>query len=191
MKIESMRKKMEGFMNRKEFLKSLRKELAFLEKEELEKEVLYYINKIDSTKESDFEIIKTFGTMEDITKEVCKRHGLNYKTIKEEKQNWFKNFYTNLIELSTILKNSDGKKRSKIILDILLLIVVTCVLKIPFIFIRDLGDRAIETILESNITILALWGLMIEIVYVVIALTFFIKTFERWFKELAKEEKEK
>ena len=91
-------------MNRKEFLKILRKELSFLTKEELEKEVLYYINQIDSAKEADTEIIKGFGGMEKIVKEVCKKHGLNYKEIKEEKQNWFKNFYTDLVELSTIVK---------------------------------------------------------------------------------------
>lgn len=174
-------------MNRKEFLKKLRKELSFLEKKELEKEMLEYINKIDSSNSSDIEVIKGFGSMEDIIKEVCKKHKLNYKQIKEEKQGWFKNFYNDLIDLSTILKNSDGKKRSKILLDILLLIVVTCVLKIPFIFLRDLGDRLIEAILKSNVTILAIWGLIIEIIYVIVTLTFFIKTFKKWFSNLEKE----
>lgn len=177
-------------MNRKEFLKKLRKELSFLEKKELEKEMLEYINKIDSSNSSDIEVIKGFGSMEDIIKEVCKKHKLNYKQIKEEKQGWFKNFYNDLIDLSTILKNSDGKKRSKILLDILLLIVVTCVLKIPFIFLRDLGDRLIEAILESNVTILAIWGLIIEMIYVIVALTFFIKTFKKWFSNLEKEKME-
>lgn len=170
-------------MNRNTFLKSLRKNLSFLEKEELEKEVLYYINKIDSSKESDEEIIKSFGSMESIVKEVSKKHGLNYKTI-DKKENWFKTFYNDLVDLSTILKNSDGKKRTKILLDLLLLVVITCVLKIPFIFVRDLGDRLVEIILNNNITILAVWGFVIEILYVIVALSFFIKTFEKWFKSM-------
>ena len=170
-------------MNRNEFLRSLRKSLSFLEKEELEREVLFFINKIDSAKEADEEVIKTFGSMEDIVKEVAKRHGLNYKTVKK-KESWFKKFYNELVDLSTILKNSDGKKRGKILLDILLLIVITCVLKIPFIFVRDMGDNFVETILESNMTILAVWGLFIELVYVVVALCFFIKTFEKWFRNI-------
>lgn len=174
-------------MNRKEFLKKLRKELSFLTKKELENEVLYYINQIDSSKESDMEVIKSFGSMDDIIKEVCKRHNLSEKKIRENKQNWFINFYNELVDLSTILKNSNGKKRTKIILDILLLIVITCVLKIPFIFIRDLGDRLVEALLNSNVTILAIWGLVIEFVYVIIALTFFIKTFKKWFTNLEKE----
>lgn len=170
-------------MNRNTFLKSLRKNLSFLEKGELEKEVLYYINKIDSSKESDEEIIKSFGSMESIVKEVSKKHGLNYKTI-DKKENWFKTFYNDLVDLSTILKNSDGKKRTKILLDLLLLVVITCVLKIPFIFVRDLGDRLVEIILNNNITILAVWGFVIEILYVIVALSFFIKTFEKWFKSM-------
>ncbi len=170
-------------MNRNTFLKSLRKNLSFLEKEELEKEVLYYINKIDSSKEPDEEIIKSFGSMESIVKEVSKKHGLNYKTI-DKKENWFKTFYNDLVDLSTILKNSDGKKRTKILLDLLLLVVITCVLKIPFIFVRDLGDRLVEIILNNNITILAVWGFVIEILYVIVALSFFIKTFEKWFKSM-------
>lgn len=170
-------------MNRNTFLKKLRKSLSFLEKEELEKEVLYYINKIDSAKEPDEEVIKSFGSIESIVKELSKKHGLNYKTVKK-KENWFKKFYNELVDLSTILKNSDGKKRTKILLDLLLLIVVTCILKIPFIFIRDLGDRLVETILNSNITILAIWGFVIEILYVIVALSFFIKTFEKWFTNM-------
>lgn len=170
-------------MNRNEFLRNLRKHLSFLEKEELEREVLFFINKIDTAKESDEEVIKTFGSMDSIVKEVAKKHGLNYKTIKK-KESWFKKFYNELVDLSTILKNSDGKKRGKIILDVLLLIIITCVLKIPFIFVRDMGDRFIETVLESNMNVLALWGLFIEIVYVVAALSFFIRTFEKWFQNM-------
>ena len=101
-----------------------------------------------------------------------------------KKESWFKRFYNELVDLSTIIKNSDGKKRGKIILDLLLLIFITCILKIPFIFVRDLGDRVIETILNSNMNVLAIWGLVIEIVYVVVALSFFIKTFEKWFKNV-------
>jgi len=170
-------------MNRNTFLKRLRKHLNFLEKEELEQEVLFYINKIDSSKETDEEVIKSFGSMDSIVKEVAKKHGVNYKNVAK-KEKWYKRFYNALLDLSTILKNSDGKKRTKILLDLLLLVVITCILKIPFIFVRDLGDRVVETILNSNITILAIWGLIIEIIYVVVALSFFIKTFLKWFSNM-------
>ncbi len=170
-------------MNRDTFIKSLRKHLSFLEKEALEKEVLSYINKIDGSKLSDAEVIESFGKMDDIVKEVCKKHGLNPKTVRVH-DHWFKRFYNELVDLSTVLKNSDGKKRGKILLDVFLLIVITCVLKIPFIFIRDLGDQFVGTVLSNNVTILAIWGLVIEVVYIVVALYFFVHTFEKWFQNL-------
>lgn len=174
-------------MNRHEFLIKLRKSLSFLTKEELEKEVLYYINKVDESKLADTEIIRSFGSMEDIVKEVCERHGLNYKIVKREASiSWFRNFYDELVSVSTILKKSNGKERTKILLDVLLLIVITCFLKIPFIFIRDLGDRLTETLFNSNMFVLAIWGLFIEVAYVIIALSFFIRTFRKWFKGLEK-----
>ena len=171
-------------MSRKEFLRLLRKHLSFLTKEELEKEVLYYINKIDSTKLADTEVIASFGTMEDILEEVCKRHGLNSKEIQKKDQNWLLSFYENLISLSTLLKNSDSKKRTRLMLDIVMLLFITCILKIPFLFIRDMGDKVIEVFLSSNITILAIWGLGLEIVYVIVALAYFIRTFDKWFNTL-------
>lgn len=170
-------------MNRKEFLKKLRNRLSFLKKDVLEKEVLYYINKIDSSKLSDTEVISSFGSLDDIVKEVSKKYGINVESTSK-KEFWFVRFYNNLIALSTILKNSDGKKRGKILLDIFLLIVITCVLKIPFIFVRDLGDRLTETVFDSNMMILAMWGLVIEVIYVIVALSFFIRTFEKWFKNI-------
>ncbi len=101
-----------------------------------------------------------------------------------KKEPWFKRFYHEVISLSTILKNSNGTNRRKIIFDLLLLIIITCFLKIPFIFIRDLGDQAIETFLASNVSISTLWGFFIELCYVIVAFTFFIKTFYKWFAKL-------
>lgn len=173
-------------MNRATFIKELRHNLKFLKKEELEKEVLYYINKIDESKISDEEVIQSFGKMENIVKEVCERHGLDYKMVKRQiNSNWFLDFYHDLVDLSTVLKNSDGKKKVSILFDLLLLIVVTFVLKIPFIFIRDIGDN-IANIFFNNITFLAIWGLVLEIAYVVVALSFFVCTFRKWFKGLNK-----
>ena len=89
-----------------------------------------------------------------------------------------------MVDLGTLLKNCDGKKRGKILLDLLLLVVLTCFLKIPLIFIRDLGDQVIDSFFNSNLTFFALWGLIIEVVYVFLALGFFVRTFRKWFGNL-------
>ncbi len=97
----------------------------------------------------------------------------------------FKSYYDALLDFATILRNSDGKKRSKIIIDLLFLIFITCILKIPFIFVRNLGDNLIEIISAANITVLAIWGLIIEFIYVIVALSFFIKTLRKWISSIS------
>lgn len=106
------------------------------------------------------------------------------KHMKNKKESVLKRFYNELMELSTIFKNSDGKKRMSIVMDLLFLVVIVCILKIPFIFIRDLGDNLIEAVFNSNLTFLSIWGLILELVYVVVALSFFFKTFEKWLKNM-------
>ena len=71
-------------MKRKTFIKSLRKHLSFLDKKALEEEVLYYINKIDKSKKADEEVIKSFGSMEEIVKDVCKRRKIDSSLSKKE-----------------------------------------------------------------------------------------------------------
>lgn len=175
-------------MKRNEFLKLLRRRLSFLSKEELEKEVLYYINEIDKSKKSDEEVIKSFGSMDYIVKDICEKRGLDYKKVSRRNNfKWFHSFYNDLLDFSEIFKNSDSNKRVKLVLDLLLLVVVTCVLKIPFIFVRDLGDNLFGILFSGNITVLAIWGLIIEILYVIVALSFFVKTLKKWFKSLSED----
>ena len=100
-------------MKRKTFIKSLRKHLSFLDKKALEEEVLYYINKIDKSKKADEEVIKSFGPMEEIVKDVCKRRKIDSPSLSK-KEFFIVQFYNDLVDLGTLLKNCDGKKRGKI-----------------------------------------------------------------------------
>ena len=102
----------------------------------------------------------------------------------KEKDRSFKGFYDNLLELANIFRNSESKKRTKIILDLLFLIVIVCVLKIPFIFIRDILGNIIDLIIDNNINIKIIWGLIVELLYVVVALSFFMKTLKKWISNL-------
>lgn len=97
---------------------------------------------------------------------------------------WFETFYDDLLDLANVFKKSDNQKRMRMIIDLLFLVVITCVLKIPFIFVRNIGDNLISIILNGNINVLAIWGLLIEILYVIIALSFFMKTLKKWMKNV-------
>lgn len=172
-------------MSRAKFLKTLRKRLSFLSQSEKEKEILYYINEIDKTNKSDEEIIKSFGTMEDIIKKICDKHHIDYNIVAKKKCfNGLHEFYDVLLTLGSIFKNSDNQKRSKLIIDILFLIIITCIIKIPFIFIRDLGDSFISVFWNNSINFLAIWGLAIEFFYIIVSLSFFINTLKKWVKNL-------
>lgn len=164
-------------MNKSEFLKELEKEIQFLNQEEIKKVIASY-EKMEEEAIASLEL-------EQVIKDICKQYGMNYDiVVSKHFSKFFREFYNDLLSLGTMLRNSDRQKRIKIIIDLVLLLVVTCVLKIPFIFVRDLGDNLITSFFNSNLTALAIWGLIMEIIYVVVALSFFIKTFQKWFKNM-------
>ena len=106
------------------------------------------------------------------------------KTQESNKSSWFKDFYDNLLELANIFRNSDSQKKKKIIVDLIFLVIVVSVLKIPFIFVRDICENVITLMFDNSMSILAVWGLVIEILYVLIALTFFVRTLKKWIKTI-------
>ena len=74
------------------------------------------------------------------------------------------------------------KENGKILFDLLLLILFTCILKIPFIFVRSLG-MSFLTFLSSPI-LERLWYFGFELVYLFVAVLFFVRIFRKWFQEL-------
>ena len=105
--------------------------------------------------------------------------------MKDKIKKWCLSYYDLLMNLCEIFKQSNNEKRLKLIGDLFFLIIITCVIKIPFIFVRNLGDNIISIILNNNITILALWGLILELIYAMVALVFFLKTLKKWIKQLS------
>ena len=170
-------------MKRNKFLKTLRKRLSFLSQEEIEKEMAYYVASFEKTDKSDEEVIKEFGSIDEIVNKIRMSHN-DSGSSKIQIFEGFQGFYEALLAIGEIFRKSDNQKRSKLIMDLVFLIIITCVIKIPFIFVRDLGDSFIGTFFKGNINILAIWGLLIEISYVVAALSFFIKTLKKWVRNL-------
>lgn len=103
-----------------------------------------------------------------------------------KKDNWFKSFYNTLIKVSELFSKKDIGGKLIIIRDLLFLIIITCLLKIPFIFIRDVFDSIVESIVSGNMLLLSIWALLIEFLYVILALLFFKRTLARY---VEKEEK--
>ena len=70
----------------------------------------------------------------------------------------------------------------KILFDLLILIIFICLIKIPFILVRNLGDSLLSYIDFPYIS--EIWGILIDLIYIVIAVIVFVNIFTKWFKNL-------
>lgn len=105
---------------------------------------------------------------------------------KQKKNNFFSKKYDSVFEVIRhvieVMSKNSVKANMKIIFDIMILIFLVSILKIPFILIRDLGISLLDFFaipLINNI-----WVLLIEIVYIIIAVIVFLNIFKKWFEKL-------
>ena len=175
-------------MNKEEFASLLETSLDIFEDSVKKQEIENYLKKIEEREkngESEEEIIKSFGTITEITETILKSHGINPK--KLSKKNGF--IYKQFEELFQVIHHvidemskNDFQNNLKIILDLLILIAFICLLKIPFILVRNLGDSLITNL---NITFMSgIWGLIVDIIYIIVALVVFMNIFNKYFKNI-------
>lgn len=175
-------------MNKEEFASRLETSLDIFEDSVKKQEIENYLKKIEEREkngESEEEIIKSFGTITEITETILKSHGINPK--KLSKKNGF--IYRQFEELFQVIHHvidemskNDFQNNLKIILDLLILIAFICLLKIPFILVRNLGDSLITNL---NITFMSgIWGLIVDIIYIIVALVVFMNIFNKYFKNI-------
>lgn len=124
--------------------------------------------------------------------EILKSHGINPDLVLK-KENIFKRkgkeLSSALNHLLDIMSKNDIKSNLKIVLDILILLVFISLIKIPFIAVRNIGESLLQNI-DFPIAF-DIWGIAIEIVYVIVAIMVFINVFPRWFKNLKPSGKKK
>ena len=175
-------------MNKEEFASRLETSLDIFEDSVKKQEIGNYLKKIEEREkngESEEEIIKSFGTITENTETILKSHGINPK--KLSKKNGF--IYKQFEELFQVIHHvidemskNDFQNNLKIILDLLILIAFICLLKIPFILVRNLGDSLITNL---NITFMSgIWGLIVDIIYIIVALVVFMNIFNKYFKNI-------
>ena len=175
-------------MNKEEFASRLETSLDIFEDSVKKQEIENYLKKIEEREkngESEEEIIKSFGTITEITETILKSHGINPK--KLSKKNGF--IYKQFEELFQVIHHvidemskNDFQNNLKIILDLLILLAFICLLKIPFILVRNLGDSLITNL---NITFMSgIWGLIVDIIYIIVALVVFMNIFNKYFKNI-------
>lgn len=180
-------------MNKTEFIKRLKDSLEIFDSHTIEKEVSYYQKEIErkieeGLKEED--VIKSFGEINEIQIQIYKEHGLNPDKISKKNTFFYKQFeelFQVIHHLIDEMGKNDFQNNMKIIFDLVLLFAFICIIKIPFILIRNLGD---SLILYLDFPIVSdIWGILIDFIYIIVAVMVFMNIFSKYFKNLKSSKK--
>ena len=141
--------------------------------------------KYESTRiKTEEEALKQLGSVEEVIQQVYQENHVKYQKDRQkvEKNSLLDNFVHTIYQVVDVMSHNTLKENGKILFDLLLLILFTCILKIPFIFVRSLG-MSFLTFLSSPI-LERLWYFGFELVYLFVAVLFFVRIFRKWFQEL-------
>ena len=84
------------------------------------------------------------------------------------------------------LDNKSAKDIIRILIEVIIILLAIWLLKIPFALIRNLGESIFYELHGPIGNILgSIWWIIIEFSYIIVAIIFFFKTFEkRYFKNM-------
>ena len=143
-------------MNKEQFLKELKYQLRYLNKETIDEELKNYENLPDYNLKP-----------EDEANKIYQKRGLNVKVTKK----------TSLFDAISKIIDAIKSKNKKIITDLVLFFVYIFILiiliKIPFIYIRD-TISSIFSVLVNNDILYTIWSLAFELLYAITAILIFI-----------------
>jgi hypothetical protein len=158
-------------MTKEEFLKALRKNLKWLSKQEREEELVYYENR------DNYDLDPII-----IANEIYKKRGLKILLIKKIK------FLDAVNILIKSLQSKNKELLKKVLLFFLYMFFLIIIIKIPFIYIRDMISNIFIDTFKNNSTY-ALWALSLELLYALTAILIFIRMIKNKAIELEKEDK--
>ena len=137
-----------------EKINKLKRELRFLVPSEITKEITKNKKRLKTK------------SVKEVAKDVYLKRGIDYTKIN--------NNIINLIEnISNTFQGIDKQTRKKMIIDIICMVLILLLVKIPFNLVRDIGYDYIE-ILSKNTLLYNLWNLLFLILYTITFLCAFI-----------------
>lgn len=144
-------------MKKEEFLKELKYQLRYLNKNIQEEELKSYEN------------LENYNLKpEEIANSIYQKRGLNIKVTKK----------TSLFDSISTIIDALKSKNKKILLDLLFfflyMFILIIIIKIPFIYVRDIISTFFN-VLVSNDTLYVIWNLTFELLYAITAILIFIK----------------
>ncbi|MBQ8902317.1 MAG: hypothetical protein IJY87_04550 [Bacilli bacterium] len=134
-------------------VKELKNELNVLLKEEVEKELILNDSKLEDEKIS----------VKDIAKEIYLKRGIDVSKLNKGLIN---NLIDNISELFNLFKNKDKKTKNKMYLEIVYIVLLLILMKIPFDLVRDIGYEYIELI-TTNSLFYTLWNFAFLLLYTI------------------------
>ena len=134
-------------------IKKLTRELKYLPKEEIQKEINYYNTALESEN----------ADIKAIAKEIYTKRGMDYSKLNK---GFFNNIVNTINDFIYVFNNKDNKTKGKMVLEIIYLIILLILIKIPFNLVRDLGYDYIPNLFSNNLYY-NLWNTAFFILYVI------------------------
>lgn len=144
---------------KEERIKKLKKELKYLIDEEINKEIIDNLSKLDD------ENINVRNLAEDI----YLKRGLNITRL--QKNHW-SNLVDNFTDMVSLFKEKSKDTKKKMVIDIIYIVVFLILIKIPFDLIQDIGYEFIE-VLSNNALLGKIWDLIFALLYTITVLCMF------------------
>lgn len=142
-------------MNKEEFLKSLTKNLKYLNPGLKDAEIEKFQNMTD---------YNDLDPIEEANK-IYERNGINIKVTKS-----FLNSLSTIIE---VFSSNDSKNIGQLLLFFLYLFFLIIIIKIPFIYVRDMISTIFGIFQNDNANVI--WNLTIEALYAITTIIVFIR----------------
>ena len=143
-------------MDKEKFLKELKYQLRYLNKESQEEELKNYENRKDYNLKPEEEANKIY-----------QKRGLNIKVTKK----------TSFLDSVSIIIDAARKKDKKVLINLLLfffyVFILVILIKIPFIYIRDTISTMFSIVVSTEV-LYTIWNLTFELLYAITAILIFI-----------------
>lgn len=180
-------------MNKEEFLTKLRKKLSILEDSEIEDIVSEYEGYIEEKVGSGLteeEAVKELGDFDEIVNDLLAAYKVKVPSNEEGGFTKFINYLGDgLDNLMDSLNNKSGKDIVKFLIEIIIIIFIIALLKIPFTMVKNLAYNIFyELGSPLNHIFRTIWFFITDISYIIVSIVFFIKMLEkRYFKNISEE----
>ena len=180
-------------MDKKEFERQLLNYLDIFEDEVIQEEMHLCMDKVSQKNEqgvSEEEALKSLGNPEEVAREIYKKHGIAFSKVHKKHSVVYQKFeqlFQVIHRLVDVMSKNDLKSNAKIILDILILVLFIAILKIPFIVVQNLGDSLLSYLAIPVIS--DIWSLLMDLIYIIVAVIVFINIFQKYFKNIQADKK--